>query len=266
MAIGKYGIGLIATLFLSSSVYAATLRMVIQPDYNPDQSKEVYKPLADYLKTKTGHNITLVTPRNYHAFWREMRANTGSELVFEEAHFVDYRSTRFKYEPLVRTFERTSYTIIANEEVAGSGLKGLIGKNVVTMPSPSLGYALLTEMYPNPISQPNILSIAQSWRDGVEIVFAGEADAAVIPTWLKDQYPNLIPIQTSRELTGAAISASATLDPKIKIQIRDALLTLHEDANFFSVLNELGVTKFELASASEYVGDERTLRNFFGYK
>lgn len=253
-------------LLLASPAFAATLRMMVEPNYNPEQAQEVYKPLADYLKAKTGHTITLITPKNYHMFWRDLRANVPAELVFEESHFTDYRGTRFKYEPLVRAAEKSSYTIIANEDVSGAGLKGLIGKNVVTMPSPSLGYALLLEMYPNPIAQPNVLSVAQSWRDGVEIVFAGEADAAIVPTWLKDQYPNLIPIITSRELPGAAVSAASNLDPKIKQQIATALLKLHEDANFFSVLNELGVSKFEPATAADFAGSEKTLRNFFGYK
>jgi hypothetical protein len=136
--------------------------------------------------------------------------------VFAEPHITDYRIKRFQCEPIVRTAENLSYTLLASDQLENPTLNSLVGKSIVTMPSPSLGFAMLLDFYPNPVSQPNILSSAASWRDGVEIVFAGEADAAIVPTWLKDQYPNLIPIQTSREFPGAAITACASLDPAAK--------------------------------------------------
>ena len=72
-----------------------------------------------------------------------------------------------------------------------------------------LGFALLLEYFPTPMQQPDLRSLATSWRDTVEIVFAGEADAAMVPTWLRDQYPNLIPVITTREFPGPAVSASS---------------------------------------------------------
>jgi len=87
-----------------------------------------------------------------------------------------------------------------------------------------------------------------------------------VPTWLKDEYPNLIPIKTSREFPGIALSASATLDAQVKQDIRDALLKLHEDATMYEVLNELGITRFEATSAAEYRGADQMLKDFYGYK
>ena len=37
---------------------------------------------------------------------------------------------------------------------------------------------LLGDIYKNPISQPEIQSVAANWNDGVQMVFAGETDAA----------------------------------------------------------------------------------------
>lgn len=246
--------------------FAADVSLMVEPNYMPDRAAEVYKPLADYLGKATGHKLTLITPRNYHFFWRDMRQNTPVDLVFAEAHITDYRIKRYAVEPLVRAAENTSYTLLASDQIENPTLSSLVGKSIVTMPSPSLGFALLLELYPNPVSQPNILSSAASWRDGVEIVFAGEADAAVVPTWLKDQYPNLLPIQTSREFPGAAITASSTLDPKVKEDIKAALLKLSEDPSVFDVLNELGISGFQEATAAEYNGAEAMLKGFYGYQ
>jgi ABC-type phosphate/phosphonate transport system substrate-binding protein len=245
---------------------AAELTLMVEPTYTPDQAQQVYKPLADYLTKATGHQIKLVAPRNYHFFWRDVRQNTPVDLMFAEAHITDYRTQRFQTVPLVRTAERTSYTLVVSSDSDIADLKSLIGKTIITMPSPSLGFALLLELFPNPVSQPNILSSAASWRDGVEIVFAGEADAAIVPTWLKDQYPNSVPLQETRSFPGAAISASPSLDPAIRDQVRQALLKLHEDASAYDVLNELGVSKFEETNSAEYSGAETMLKEFFGYR
>ena len=245
---------------------AADITLMVEPSYTPERAAEVYKPLADYLSKTTGHKISLITPRNYHFFWRDMRQNSPVDLVFAEAHISDYRIKRFNADPIVRATENTSYTLLASDQIENPTLNSLVGKSIVTMPSPSLGFALLLELYPNPVSQPNILSSAASWRDGVEIVFAGEADAAIVPTWLKDQYQNLIPIQTSREFPGAAITASSTLDPKLKEDIKAALIKLSEDPSVFDVLTELGISGFKEATAAEYDGAETMLKGFYGYQ
>jgi len=258
----------LGTLFAASAqlAMAAEVTLMVEPSYTPERAAEVYKPLADYLSKATGHKVTLITPRNYHFFWRDIRQNSPVDLVFAEAHITDYRIKRFNVEPIARAAEDTSYTLLGSDQLENPTLNALVGKSIVTMPSPSLGFALLLEFYPNPVSQPNILSSAASWRDGVEIVFAGEADAAMVPTWLKDQYPNLIPIQTSREFPGACVTASSTLDPAIKTAVKDALIKLSEDATAVDVLTELGITGFKEATAAEYDGAETMLKGFYGYQ
>jgi ABC-type phosphate/phosphonate transport system substrate-binding protein len=249
-----------------STAQAANVTLMVEPTYNPEQAAEVYKPLVDYLNATTGHKVSLVTSRNYHFFWRDVRQNVPIDLMFAEAHISDYRAKRFQTEPIVRTAERASYTLLASDQLSDASLDSLVGKSIVTMPSPSLGFALLLEFFPNPVAQPNILSSAASWRDGVEIVFAGEADAAIVPTWLKDQYPNLIPIKASRDFAGPAISASPSLDATVKQDIKTALLKLHDNPDYYSVLNELGATQFVETNAAEYDGAEQMLKGFYGYQ
>lgn len=261
--LGIVGIGFFG---LAGTATAADVRLMVEPAYPPEQAAEVYKPLIDYLKTATGHNVTLVAPRNHHFFWREIRSNAPIDLVLAEAHFTDYRITKFKAEPLVRAAEKQSFTLLGSDQLNATDISALVGRNIVTMPSPSLGFAVLIEFFPSPIAQPNILSTASSWRDGVEIVFAGEADAAIVPTALQTQYPNLIPLRTSREYPGAAITASAELDPQVKADFKVALLKLHENPEAYDALNELGISQFQEATAAEYAGLEQILREYFGYQ
>lgn len=261
------GLGLLfaAGLLFATSAGADSFTFTVEPSYPADQAQEVYKPLLDYLSRTTGHTFTLVVPRNYHLYWRDLRQNKAVDFAYEEAHFADYRARRFGFEPLVRKTTPSVYTVLADEAVAENGLAGLVGRRIVSMPAPSLGFALLAEMFNNPVSQPDFRSEASSWRDGVEMVFAGDAEAAMIPSFIAEQYPNLVEIEKSRAFLGAAVTAGPTVGAEVKQAVRDALVKLHEDPDAYSTLVELGATEFEPARAADYRGAESVLSSFFGY-
>lgn len=250
---------------VATSAQAAEFKLAVEPSYPVAQAQEVYKPLLDYLATSTGHTFSLVVARNYHFHWQDLRDNAPIDFAFEEAHFVDYRISHQQFEVLARTSEPTSYALLAQPDFEAQGLKGLIGRPVACMPAPSLGFALLTEIYDNPVAQPDIRSEASSWQSGVEMVFGGEADGAMVPSFLADLYPNLVIMQRSRSFPGRAFTAAPGVDPAIRKAVRDALLKLHEDPTAYSALSELGASKFEAATRAEYTGSETMLRGFFGY-
>lgn len=257
LAIGAGAIGTAA---------AADYTFRIEPAYPADRVAEIYAPLMTYLNKATGQHFTLVTARNYHFYWRDIQNSVKTDFAFDEAHIADYRIEKRHFEPLVHTAEPTSYTLVSNIDIGNKGLQGLVGHTIVTMGAPSLGYALLLEFYPNPILQPDIATTATSWRDATDRVFGGEADAAMIPTWLKDQYPNLTPVKTSREFPGQCITASPDVPAELREKVKDALLKLDTDADASKLLFELGVTKFVPATAKEFTGDEQILKSFIGYK
>lgn len=262
----------LAALFAASAlsfapvVFAADYSFWVEPIYPPAKSAEVYKPLMEYLSKATGHKFTLVAPKNYHFYWRDLRQNQKADFSFDEAHLVDFRVQRYQYVPLVHTAEKQSYTLVTNVDLKNQGLDGLVGRKIACMGAPSLGYALLLAFYPNPIRQPDIQSSAASWRDAVEAVFAGEAEAAMVPTWLKDQYPNLTPVKTTREFAGAAVSAAATVPEDVRAKVTQALLELDQDASLANLLLELGISKFVPAKAADYTGGEAMLKDFYGYQ
>lgn len=261
----KAGMGAWLLVFAALSAFADEYKVSVEPSYPPEQAGDVYRPLLDYLGKATGHTFTLAYPGNYHTLWRDIRNQVPVDFAFEEAQFADYRIQRSGFTPLARTAEPTRYALIAMPEVAERGLDGLIGLQVVSMPSPSLGYALLSEIYRNPISQPEVLSTAASWKDGVEMVFAGEADAAMVPDYIAQLYPNLVPIHTSRAFPGRAFLAASTVPEATQAAVRDALIKLKDDESLYNVLNEIGTAGFEPATAEQYRGNQEILRGFFGY-
>ena len=118
----------------------------------------------------------------------------------------------------------------------------------------------------NPIAQPDIRSEAASWRDGVEMIFSDEADAAMVPRFLAAQYPNLMVMATTREFPGTAFSASPKVPDDVAAAVSEALLKLHENPEAYQVLVEIGSTRFEPAASIDYRGFEDILRGFFGYQ
>ncbi|MBK8069464.1 MAG: PhnD/SsuA/transferrin family substrate-binding protein [Rhodanobacteraceae bacterium] len=260
------GIGLaLAGCSLAIPASAADYNFAVEPVYTPERAREVYEPLINYLNASTGQTFKLVVARNYAFYWNDLRNRKDLHFVFDEAHFTDFRIQRYGYVPIVKSSIPSSYSLLTQEDVAEGNVQAFVARSTVTMPAPNLGFALLLEYFPNPMQQPDLRSLATSWRDTVEIVFAGEADAAMVPTWLRDQYPNLIPVITTREFPGPAVSASPDVPDEVKTAVREALLKLHEDQNLYEVLNELGMQQFVEAAASEYKGSELMLKNFYGY-
>lgn len=255
---------LLASLLVPTS-QAVEYGFMVEPSYSPEQTAQVYTPLLAYLRKVTGHRFTLIAPRNYHFYWRDIRQNAKTDFAYAEAHFTEYRVNRFKFEPLARTAEPSSYALLADAQYADGGLNGMVGLRIASMPSPSLGFSLLAEMFKNPISQPEFNSEAASWKDGVEMVFSGDAEAAIVPMFIAQQYPNLIEIAKSREFSGTAVSASPDVPTDVKQAVKDALLKLADDPEAFTLLTELGASKFVETSAADYTGAEAALSGFFGY-
>ena len=114
--------GLLTALMLFAlPLQAANYTLTVEPTYTPERAAEVYQPLLDYLQQSTGHQFTLIAPRNHHFFWRDLRQNIATDFVFEEAQFVDYRVQRFQFVPIARTVEDSRYSLIALPEVAEQG-------------------------------------------------------------------------------------------------------------------------------------------------
>jgi len=252
-------------MFSSPLSVADEYSFAVEPSYPPAQALEVYQPLLDYLSRQTGHTFRVEAVRNYHFYWRDLRQAKPVDFVFEEAHFADYRIGRAGFEALARKAEPSVFVLMAEPEVADRGLGGLVGRRIVSMPSPSLGFALLAEMYKNPVSQPEIRSEASTWRDGVEMVFSGDAEGAMVPEFIAQQYPNLAEVSRSPAFPGAVVLAGPNVPANVKEAVRQALLSLTDDPAAFDILAELGASGFAPVGPADYEGNERVLSAFFGY-
>ena len=229
----------------------------------PRPYQEVYKPLIDYLSHTTGHRFQLVVSRNYHTYWRDSEQQPGG-LAFDDPHFVDFRIQRFGFVPVARNAQPTVYALLGQPELGQCPPDRHAGcLHALSQPR----FRAVGEMYGNnPLAQPDIRSEAISWRDGVEMVFAGEVQGAMVPGYLAETYYNLPTLARTRPLPGKAFTASPKVPAEDVASVAKALETLHEDAALYDVLGELGAPRFEPATAAEYAGLEKILSGFYGYR
>lgn len=241
------------------------LELLPHPVYPPEQTELVFSPLADYLGEITSIDIRLVTVRDFHRHWLNVRRGEMPDLVIEDAHLTAWRIANQGYIPLVRANRPQTYHLLVTDELAEADFNSdFAGRRVCTMPSPSLGYIHLNNWFRDPLRRPAFMSEAASWEECTTIIFAGEADAAIMPGRLAELYPNLHSIRESEAVPGLTLSISPSVDPQIHETLRAALIVLHDQPHYFSALNELRVERFEPAEATEYQGLERMLERLFG--
>ncbi len=239
------------------------IEILVNPVYLPDQAELVYQPLVDYLREETGLDLRLTTVRNFHRYWLEARRNDAAPLVLEDAHMAAFRRNNFGYVPLVTTSRPISFSLLASNASMEPTLGEFVGKRVSTLPSPSLGFLILTDWYENPLQQPVVLSNATSWLDAVEIVFSMEADAAIVPQSIAEKYPNLITIATSEEIPGLTLSAAASVPQSVRDAVTEAMVSLHENPDYHAALFELDVDQFVEADPADYRDLDAWLDNIF---
>lgn len=239
------------------------LQIVPHPVYPRAQADLVFSPLAAYLNEITPFDVHLTTVRDFHRYWLDIRRGEMPELVVEDAHLAAWRMVNQGYTPLVRARESQTYHLMVTNELADAGLNNFAGRRVSTMPSPSLGYIYLTDWFRDPLRRPRIHSEASSWEECADIIFAGEADAVMMPGELAELYPNLHSIRESDPVPGLTISVSPSVDPQIHDTLRAALIVLHDQPHYFSALNELRIEQFVPAEPTEYQGLERLLERLF---
>lgn len=236
--------------------------LLVHPIFTPQQAELVYQPLVDYLNTVTDYRFELQTARDFHRYWLDARRGEQPDLVLEDAHMIAFRMERHGFVPLVRAGEFTSFSLLA-QDLDATDLEEFVGRAISSMPAPSLGHLVLAGWFTNPMRQPILDSSAVSWQDAVEMVFAGESEAAVVPHSLVRHYVTMAEVATSIEFPHATIAAAPSLPEEVREAVRQALLALEQNPEFFGVLNELEVQRFVPAAADEYLGLERWLDYVF---
>lgn len=256
--------GLVFTLLISSNSFAKEYHFIVQPIFKASKTMQVYRPLVQYLSKETGHTFKIITAKSFLSYWEIMKRGEY-DLILDAAHFTDYRIKNMQYTVLAKIPDTVSFSLVSHEEEIILDYDELIGKEVVTLPPPSLGSVRLAQMFPNPMRQPVILS-SESATEAINSVKNGKYFAALIPTPLLNQHRNLNTIGTTRAVPHMAISASPKIEKSVQHKIREALVNAVNSSDGRAMLKLLNLPSFQATSARTYRGHEQLLSGVWGYK
>lgn len=256
-------------IFLVLSVSARTslamdLALSIQPILPKAEVIKAYTPLAEYLSSETGQNITVKGYLNFITYWADMRRKKGFDLVLDAAHFTDYRVQKFNFKVLAKLPASVSFSLVTHEDNLILDQDELVLKKVATLVSPSVGALRLSAIFDNPMRQPRFV-YARDANDAARRVIDKKVDAAIIPTALVGSYDGLNTVLTTEPLPHMAFSTSPDVPDDIRASIKKALINAKNTAKGQAMLAKLNFESFEDASAETYKGYSKLLQNVLGY-
>jgi len=241
-------------ILFSTFAFAEKYTLVIEPTYPVEQGKEVYEPFRVWLSKKTGHSIEIVIDNNYYFYWRSANGSRLPDFTFDAPHVAAFRAQKKGYKAIATTIEKLSYHLISlDEPKKGESVQDfLVSKKIIMLPSPSLATVYFNQWFTDLFATPTKDVTALSWQETIEIVFDGSADAAIVPDWMFNLYPNFASLIESKKIPGNTFMASPNVPEDVVQDFQNALLSLIDDESAYDVLVELNTEGFEKADISQY--------------
>ena len=254
---------LVATVALGASIVPATvvaadINFGVQPILDQKRAREVFEPLAQYIARATGKTVSLKTSYDFADYWLKLKSGSSYDLVLDGPFYTDYLIKEQKFVPLVKVPGVVSHSLVAAPTAAFFGPEDLVGKRVATLIPPAPAGLLLARMFPQPTRQPFIVPTKSS-EEALEMVIAGKAEAAMVPTPLvaaaMSQGKELMTVTVSTQIPHITLSASSSIDADTRLKIRAALLAAAQTPQGQAMLQAAGFREgFEPTQAELYVG------------
>ncbi len=246
------------------------LRIGVAAILSPQGTVASYSKLAEYLAAKLGRPVDLVQRRTY-AELNDMVAASQVELAFICTNAYVVGNEQFGMELLLApeiNGESVYYSqLIVPANSSAQSLADLRGKVFAfTDPMSFTGRIypvyLLQQMGETPERFFQRTFYTYSHDRAIEAVAAGVADGATVDSLVLDyalqRNPELASrlriIHTSAAFGIPPVVVPPTLSPRQKAQLRDLLLTMHEDTAGQAVLRELGIDRFVAIDNTAYDG------------
>lgn len=241
-------------ILISTLTFANKYTLVIEPTFPVEQGKQVYEPLRDWLSKKTGHEIEIIFDKNYYSYWRSANGSRMPHFTYDAPHVAGFRAGKKQYIPIATTIEELSFHLISLDIPAKdeSIEDFLVNKKIVMLPSPSLATVYFNQWFTDLFSTPKKDVTALSWQETVEIVFDGSAQAAIVPDWMFNLYPNFASLQESKKIPGNTFMAHPDVPKDVVESFQNALLSLVDDEAAYDVLVELNTEGFKKPNDNDY--------------
>jgi len=244
------------------STASAELILTAPPRESIEDGSRLYEPLAKALSELLGEPVTYRHPGDWHNYQKQLK-DDAYDIVFDGPHFAAWRMDAFGATPLVRLPGSLSFVLVTYAGNKGvSEPKDLLGMRVCTLPSPNLGTLTLFSMFPNPVIQPEFLTVTGGFRQVADKFFAGECHGAIMRSSfyyqkLTDKERDLTKvIQKSQPIINQGITVSRRVDINQQYKMLQALTTSSSAKVMRPLLDRFAANadSFIPARREEYIG------------
>lgn len=254
----------VLSLFVCATLRAEQFNLVVRSESHGPDSLTAFAPLAKYLSEASGHRLILQVPDSALEHWQAMGKRDDYHLVLEEGHFTDYRVQSLDYRVLAKVAGVLGFSVVTGPATVFVEPDELFGEPVATPAPPSLAALRLIELFPDPIRAPLLVEVG-SYDEGVRRVINGDVTAAIIPSSMVREHPQLNVAMSTQQGPGLALSASPAVPAEAREVIRRAFLAARDIDAGRRALASAHMDGFEPASAALYEGYARLLRGTWGY-
>lgn len=258
------GLGLVLGILFQPAT-AATLDFAIQPILGEEETRQSFKPLADFIAKVTGDEVKIHTARDFPEYWVNQKKDNPYEIMMDNAFFTDYRNEKENWISIAKVPGLVSYTLIVSADNSVFDTNELVGKTVASLMPPAPSGIFLGQMFRNPLRQPSIVP-TNSAEESLQLLLDGKVIAAIVPTPLVNKAlqegKDLVVVKTSVQIPHVAISVSPKVPEATRDKLRTALLEADKNDEGKAMLKKMGFTNFEPADPSGYAGLMQYLIDF----
>ncbi len=251
---------------LPAPVYSQEpLKMVIQPFQTEQRTREIFRPLVEYIESITGQKIELITYPNFISYWSETQKDGSYDIALDAAHFVDYRNKNKDFTVIAKLPGSISISLIVPEDSLIFDAEELVGKKIATLGPPSIAAVRISEMFDNPIRQPTIIEGDNS-STVMDLLISGKVDAAMLPTPVVSARMagdgGISMVTTTDTIPGLAISVSPAVSAEVREKLQKGLIEAGKTPEGKKMIKETNLAPFEKASNQDFFGYSELLDMF----
>ncbi len=268
VSIPRLTIIVLAAFFSLNCVAEESLIFTAPPRETVKKGIKTYAPIADYLSKVVGRKIEYRYPGNWLTYSADMRKGKY-DVVFDGPHFVSWRVNHLHHVPLVKIPGGFIFRfVIRKDNNKINKVSDLVGKRVCGHAPPNQGTLRLYDEFKNPMRLP-ILVIEKGWRNIYKAMIKGRCEAAILPDKIyrevdpeSDQSKILF---TTIPVPGQAITACSKFKRADIVKMRKALISKEGMKATAALRKRFAAPKLTTATASEYAGVDRILKNTYGF-
>lgn len=240
------------------------------PHETATEDKTKYVPIAQYLSQVLDKKVVYKHPGSWDEYRKSMTQGKY-DIVFDGAHFNDYRATILNHKIIVKAPDLHRFVVIVRKDNKHyRNIKQLVGRTICTQSPPDLSTLMLLKEFKNPVRQPSLVS-TKGWQKIYQGVQSGRCIAGILPMdSLQKMDKGLIKstiVYRAKPMPNHAFSVGPRVKRIDRVKIAGAL-TAPEAFIPTSKLRQsysINSKRFTLTTNKEYAGMAYYLKDQWGY-